>query len=79
MQLNGNMSGGGPCGLDSLSAKVNKTLQDQVPGQITQGFNMKFNNISVFALQNLLFPSDSVIQLISAHIPGDLVIFGGFQ
>jgi len=71
-------SGGGPCGSDDLQAQVNKLLQALIPGQITNKLNVNFNSVSVFALENLLFPSNNYINLQSVYVPGDLLILGNF-
>lgn len=71
-------SGGGPCGSDDLQSKVNKQLKDHLPGQITGKINVSFNSVSVFALKNLLFPSNNYIDLSAVYVPGDLLIIGNF-
>jgi hypothetical protein len=71
-------SGGGPCGSDDLQSKVNKQLKDHLPGQITGKINVNFNSVSVFALKNLLFPSNNYIDLSAVYVPGDLLIVGSF-
>jgi hypothetical protein len=78
VSVDGRMSGGGPCGCDDMQAQLNKAIGAQVPGQITKVLNVSFNQISMFALQNLLFPADSVITFKSVYTPGDMVVFGEF-
>ncbi|XZF15043.1 MAC/perforin domain-containing protein [Chitinophagaceae bacterium MMS25-I14] len=78
ISIDGEMSGGGPCGCDNMQNTLNRAIRDQVPGQVTSMLNVSFNPISVFALQNLLFPSDAVIKFKSVYTPGDIVIFGEF-
>ncbi|NEO17024.1 MULTISPECIES: hypothetical protein [unclassified Moorena] len=71
--------GGGPCGCDDLDAEVNRRLKDELPRQITSNLSgMKFNSVSVFALKNLLFPSENYINLEKVYVPGDLLILGNF-
>ncbi len=77
VSIDGRMSGGGPCGCDDMQAQLNKAINAQIPGQITNVLNVPFSQVSVFALQNLIFP-DAVIKFKSAAIPGDMVIFGDF-
>lgn len=72
-------SGGGACGSDDLQSQVNKQLVEQIPKQITGKLNVSFSSVSVFAIQNLLFPSHNVINLKSAYVPGDLLILGDFK
>lgn len=76
--IDGRMSGGGPCGCDDMQAQLNNALRAQIPDQLKRVLNVSFNQISVFALQNLLFPADSYITFKSVYAPGDMVIFGEF-
>lgn len=76
--VTGHMSGGGPSGSDDLMAQVNQKIQQQIPAQIVKNMNVPFDAISVFALKNLLFPSDNVIKFEAAKVPGDLLIVGTF-
>ena len=76
--VTGHMSGGGPSGSDDLMAQVNQKIQQQIPPQIVKNMNVPFEAISVFALKNLLFPSDNVIKFEAARVPGDLLIVGTF-
>ncbi len=57
--------------LNSLGASVPTTLKNYIQ-QVT------FKPISVFALENLLFPADQLITLQQARVPGDLLVVGGF-
>lgn len=72
-------SGGGLCGSDDLQSQVNKQIVEQIPKQITEKLNVSFSSVSVFAIQNLLFPSHNIIDLKSADVPGDLLILGNFK
>ncbi|MED4400260.1 MAC/perforin domain-containing protein [Metabacillus fastidiosus] len=77
--VDGRTSGGGPCGSDDLQAQVNKVLREQIPNQIVEQINVDFAPVSVFALQNLLFPNNNVINLSDVYAPGDLLILGNFE
>ncbi len=76
--LDAKTSGGGPCGGDNLESRVNAELQKKVPDRISEKINVKFDSISVFALKNLLFPSNNYINLKEVYVPGDLLIVGKF-
>lgn len=76
--VTGHMSGGGPSGGDDLEAQVNQQIQSQAPEQIKNQLNVSFEPISVFALKNLLFPSENYIDFSSAYVPGDLLLVGKF-
>jgi len=76
--VTGHMSGGGPSSSDDLQAQVNQQIQSQVPEQIKNQLNVSFQPISVFALKNLLFPSNNYINFSAAYVPGDLLIVGKF-
>lgn len=72
-------SGGGPCGCNDLDAQINKKLKDTLPDKMKDAVKIEFNNISVFILKNLLFPSGNYIKLTEAYIPGDFLIVGNFS
>jgi hypothetical protein len=57
--------------MNGLGASVPATLK-QYMMQIT------FKPISVFALENLLFPADQLITMRNARVPGDLLVVGSF-
>jgi hypothetical protein len=75
----GHLSGGGPSGSDDLDAQVNQQIRDQVPPQIAAKLSFPFAAISVFALENLLFPVDNYISFNSCAIPGDMLLLGNFK
>ena len=75
----GRTSGGGPCGSDDLQAQVNTQLKQQIPPQIKDQMNVSFKGVSVFALQNLLFPDGDQIDMKQAIVPGDLLVLGIFN
>lgn len=76
--VDGHLSGGGPCSSDDLAAQVNQKVRDQIPDQIKSQLEMQFDPISMFALKNLLFPSNNVIEFCDCTIPGDLLLLGKF-
>jgi hypothetical protein len=76
--VDGRTSGGGPCGSPDLQSKVNTQLKATLPGQVTSKINVSFKDVSVFALNNLLFPSKNYLSLQSVYVPGDLLILGNF-
>ncbi|HEX3148041.1 MAG TPA: hypothetical protein VHR66_08145 [Gemmataceae bacterium] len=78
VNLDGKMSGGGPCGCDDLQAQFNQQLRNQVPGQVASQVSVSFTPMSLFALKNLLFPSKNYINFAGAYIPGDALIVGTF-
>ena len=78
VSISARTSGGGPCGSDDLQSKVNNQLKQTLPQQIKDKINVGFNGVSVFALKNLLFPSNNYIDLQSVYVPGDLLILGDF-
>jgi hypothetical protein len=77
--VSGHLSGGGPSGSDDFAAQVNQQIQAQIPGQIAGKLSFNFTPISVFALKNLLFPSNNYIVFQSSALPGDLLILGDFD
>jgi hypothetical protein len=52
-------------GPDDLAVQVNQQIQSQVPTQIAEKLSIQFDSISVFALKNLLFPSNNYISFSS--------------
>lgn len=79
-QITGHLSGGGPCGCgDDIQAEFNKQLKNQIPDKVKQNMNIEFDEISLFALKNLLFVEDDYITFNDAAIPGDVVITGTFK
>lgn len=72
----------GPCECNDndLKIQVGNILQKQVPAKLQDSMGgIKFSPISVFALYNLLFPTDDFIVMKSAYVPGDLVVLGTFN
>lgn len=79
VKVSGHLSGGGPSGSDDLEAQVNQQIQAQIPSQIANKLSFSFEPISVFALKNLLFPSNNYINFKSSALPGDMLILGDFE
>ena len=77
--VSGHMSGGGPFGCDDLQAQLNREIAKQFPPQLVNQYNISFTSVSLFALKNLLFPSDNYIVLDKAYMPGDLLVLGKFR
>lgn len=77
--VTGHLAGGGPSGSDDLQAKVNKEIKKQVPPQVVEQLNVSFDSVSLFAIKNLLFPSNNYIQFSEAAVPGDLLVLGNFN
>ena len=72
----------GPCECNDndLKIQVGNILEAQVPTKLQESMGgIKFSPISVFALYNLLFPTDDFIVMKSAYVPGDLVVLGTFN
>jgi hypothetical protein len=78
INVRGHLSGGGPSGSDDLKAQVNQKIQNQIPNQIASNLSIQFGAISVFALENLLFPNNNYITFSQCGIPGDLLLLGNF-
>lgn len=79
-QITGHLSGGGPCGCgDDIQAEFNQQLSAQLPEQIEKNMNMEFDEISLFAIKNLLFVDDDYITFNDVAIPGDVIITGTFR
>ena len=63
------------CKVD-VSDLFTSTLRSQMPGPFASQLNVRFKDISVFALKNLLFTDGSMITIADANIPGDLLLTG---
>lgn len=80
VNIKGNLSGGGPCGTDSLEAKVNQEVAKVFPPQIKIHLDeLRFEPISTFAIKNLLFPEKNYINFETVAVPGDMLILGNFN
>lgn len=78
--ISGHLSGGGPCGCgDDIQAEFNQQLSAQLPEQVKSNINMDFDEISLFAVKNLLFVNNDYITFNDIAIPGDIVITGNFN
>lgn len=72
----------GPCECNDndLKIQVGQILQTQVPAKLQASMaGIQFNAVSVFALYNLLFPTQDFIVMKEAYVPGDLVVLGTFN
>ncbi|MCM1261718.1 MAG: hypothetical protein NC313_03275 [Butyrivibrio sp.] len=79
-QITGHLSGGGPCGCgDDIQAEFNQQLRQQIPSKVKENLNIDFDEISLFAIKNLLFVDDNYITFDDVAIPGDVVITGTFN
>lgn len=78
VNVTGHLSGGGPSSSDDLTAQVNQQIRDQIPNQIASKLLFNFEAISLFALKNLLFPSNNYIDFSLSALPGDMLIVGNF-
>lgn len=76
--VKGDLSGDGTCHSDSTENKVQQQIQAQVPSQIANQLQFKFDAISLFALENLLFPEKDYINFESSVVPGDMLVLGNF-
>src|SRR5262245_38129881 len=77
--ISGHMSGGGPFGCNDMQARLNRVIAEKFPPQLKRQHTISFTSVSLFALKNLLFPSDNYIILEQAYVPGDLLILGNFR
>ena len=71
----------GPCECNDNDLKIAllKSLGDSVPATLKQYMaKISFKPISVFALENLLFPAEQLITMREARVPGDLLVVGSF-
>jgi hypothetical protein len=72
----------GPCECNDndLKIQVGRILQAQVPQKLKDSMGgITFKSVSVFALYNLLFPTDDFIVMKDAYVPADLVVLGTFN
>ena len=72
----------GPCECNDndLKIQVGTILQTQVPAKLQASMaGIQFSAVSVFALYNLLFPTQDFIEMKQAYVPGDLVVLGTFN
>ncbi|ODA40653.1 MAC/perforin domain-containing protein [Desulfosporosinus sp. BG] len=64
---------------DYAKSNVGQQVQQQAPSQIkTKIQSLTFDSVSLFALENLLFPNKNCIDLKIAYVPGDLLVLGNF-
>jgi hypothetical protein len=69
-----------PSPQDRLRQQISNAMNANMPGALSKSIKgFGFAPVSVFALQNLLFPAGNRIALSQVHIPGDLVILGHIE
>jgi hypothetical protein len=62
---------------DKLRQRLKTAVDANLPGKFKEVVNnTKFSAVSVFALENLVFPGENHIELAATYVPGDLVILG---
>lgn len=67
------------CGVGDLDSKFAQLVQTNLPGKVESSFaSISFPDISIFALQNLLFPCRQYITFTAVSTPGDLLLIGDF-
>ncbi|MGH8383271.1 hypothetical protein [Pseudomonas sp.] len=76
VQVNGHLSESGACSDRNMQSAFLDQLRAQLPGAIANALNVNFSDVSLFALENLLFPENDIIKFSSAYVPGDLIVFG---
>ncbi len=72
----------GPCECNdnTLQIRVKDEMKKDIPRAIQQQIaKVTFKPISIFALENLLFPAMNFIQMDCAYLPCDLVVLGHFE
>lgn len=76
--INPTIDGTGPCGKNpaTLQAEMAQQMNAHLPGPLAAAVNVGFATVSIFALENLLFPGANCFEMQSANAPGDLVLFG---
>ena len=53
-------------------------IQTGMTPQLKNMLNQPFPAVSLFALKNILFPAQNLLDMKEAYVPGDMVIFGNF-
>jgi hypothetical protein len=66
------------CNDREMQKQFLENLNKSVPDKLAELFNQKFESVSFFALKNLLFPAQNMIDMKKAYVPGDMVVFGKF-
>ena len=64
--------------IDGEDLELFKTLKSAIGPTLSTIFDLNLPSISIFALQNILFPNGSTIDMQEVRTPGDLIIFGNF-
>lgn len=68
------------CGLKDLDQRFAILVESRLPGMIESALReIKFPDLSVFALQNLLFPCQQYITFTDIATPGEVLLIGKFE
>ena len=54
------------------------SLRKGMTPQLASMLKKPFTAVSLFALKNILFPAQNLLDMKEAYVPGDMVIFGNF-
>ena len=66
------------CNDRELQKAFLERLQTEVEPQMTRMLDKPFTSVSLFALKNILFPAENLLDMKEAYVTGDMVIFGNF-
>jgi hypothetical protein len=77
--VTGGAEGGGPSNTPDLQYRINEKIRDQVPKQIVKQLDVSFTAVSLFAIKNLLFPTNNYIMFTKSAAPGDMLVLGNFS
>ncbi|WDD90485.1 hypothetical protein Bsp3421_000332 (plasmid) [Burkholderia sp. FERM BP-3421] len=77
--VTGGAEGGGPSNTPDLQYRINEKIRDQVPKQIVKQLDVSFAAVSLFAIKNLLFPTNNYITFTKSAAPGDMLVLGNFS
>ena len=53
-------------------------IRKEMTQPLTSMLKRQFTAVSLFALKNILFPAQNLLDMKKAYVPGDMVIFGNF-
>ena len=59
-----------------LQIQFRDNLRKALKPHLETALSQTFNNISLFALKNILFPAENFVNLQNVFVPGDMVVFG---
>lgn len=80
--IDGNLeppAGACECNDRDLQKSFLHNLRTVMTPKLTTMLKKDFTSVSLFALQNIIFPAKDLIILKEAYLPGDLVVFGDFS